>query len=827
MGNVNWTKTTSRYNEKSSLIRSNVSNTDWLGFMDALGWTETTDGNYCGFGGWHNAYVGIYQVGSNLLKSGAGNMNFYNGLGKELLGVTSPSALAKNPIAQELAGIMEFSGIPDIGTSFDSKYQATMKAFSKSNQLLGKTFTIQYKNTSGQIVGSDTVTFTQAGISAAAHLVGQGTIGNAMSKIYSDCFNSEGLQISSTATLSTVGFADGAGIAFTTYMKLMQGFDISSLTNAPDFNALVQELMTYRKDKIINYLIANKQEVAMSVSYGSDDYRETVRAIMTGLGLNTSNLDLVDGQVVLAGTSNKQYSDKSDLIFALDTSLSISKNVFTGGKGNDTIYGGFGDDTYIVRAGDEIDTIEDKSGNNTVVLCGKQLNFFYAVGNYFYNSDKSLKAEWQEGTGDLVVTYVDPITQVATKVILNENFQWGDFGINLITVPDNPTTENTILGDLKLVDFDPNTEGIQGQLDQWGNEITDSSQPEAGKVDFIYDTTGNDRIKAGGGDDSVNCYEGGANWISGGDGCDFLDGDNSSSCIIEGEAGSDIVFGGINGNSQLFGDSYGDMAMLIAEGETAEDSGVKGDVVAVYWGDNYLYGSDGYDIMWGGIGKDLIVAGGGNDLILGDGGSIAAYYGDNYNWSFTIDVSGDTYTPVITGLAGFEMNAPSGDDDVIYTGTGNDFVQAGGGDDEVYGGMGNDSIFGEAGYDFIEGGDGDDFLVGDNGDLLADSLNGGDYIDGGAGNDQIIGNGGDDELFGGADDDTIYGGDGDDYLDGEAGLNLLYGEAGNDVIFGDVNEDTLYGDDGDDYLDGQAGADSLYGGAGNDELFGGDNNDYM
>jgi len=98
MGDVNWTKTTNRYNEKSSLINSNVSRTDWIGFMDALGWTETKDGNYCGLGGYNNAYVGIYQIGNDQFSY----MNFYNGLGKQLLGVTSRDGVVNNPIAQEL-----------------------------------------------------------------------------------------------------------------------------------------------------------------------------------------------------------------------------------------------------------------------------------------------------------------------------------------------------------------------------------------------------------------------------------------------------------------------------------------------------------------------------------------------------------------------------------------------------------------------------------------------------------------------------------------------------------------------------------------------------
>ena len=48
------------------------------------------------------------------------------------------------------------------------------------------------------------------------------------------------------------------------------------------------------------------------------------------------------------------------------------------------------------------------------------------------------------------------VTDVAsgTKIILNEDFQWGDFGTSLITLPTNSNIGNAILGDLKPVDFE-------------------------------------------------------------------------------------------------------------------------------------------------------------------------------------------------------------------------------------------------------------------------------------------------------------------------------------------------------------------------------------
>jgi len=70
------------------------------------------------YSGSNNAsYIGIYQAGIDQLTY----VNFLNGIGNSLLNVTSKQGVAEDPIAQELAGIMEFSGLPDVG-NFVSKY---------------------------------------------------------------------------------------------------------------------------------------------------------------------------------------------------------------------------------------------------------------------------------------------------------------------------------------------------------------------------------------------------------------------------------------------------------------------------------------------------------------------------------------------------------------------------------------------------------------------------------------------------------------------------------------------------------------------------------
>jgi len=400
---------------------------------------------------------------------------------------------------------------------------------------------------------------------------------------------------------------------------------------------------------------------------------------------------------------------------------------------------------------------------------------------------------------------------------LGTDFKDGDFGVHLLDVPDKPQTGTPITGDLEPIDFDENEPGLQAKHDAWGNIITDPDVPLPGRSDFLYDTTGNDRIDGGAGYDYIRAQQGGDDWLSGGDGIDFVSSVTASGKdVIEGGSGSDLLAGG-PGDDLVFSENYGEMAALIAAGEVAQSIIEKGDLATGNAGNDFVYGSDRGDLLFGGNNHDLIVGGGGGDAIFGD---------DDYStaiadWSFTITQGVGVS---ITSLT-YETSITPGDD-AIYAGTGNDFVYAGGGGDEVYGGADNDTILGEAGDDFISGDAGDDFLEGD-ASWVAVADQGSDYIDGGAGNDQIWGQGGSDDLFGGDNNDTIQGDAGDDYLDGEAGDDILYGGADNDTLFGGEDKDRLEGGAGDDYLDGEAGEGTLLGGDGNDTLFGGEDKDRL
>lgn len=490
-------------------------------------------------------------------------------------------------------------------------------------------------------------------------------------------------------------------------------------------------------------------------------------------------------------------------------------DILTGGEGNDTLEGGFGNDTYILNTGDGTDSIEDKEGANKVIMNGRVLDFFYTQADGTYISTDGAFHAVMNGT-DLEVT--DIASQ--TRVILNKDFQEGDFGIHFLNAP----TQQTTL--ILTGDFAPVQYGTDGQgkpiyhYDTLGNRIVDPNQPGTAD-DILYGSGGDDRIMSK-------------------TGRDFADG-NPGNDLIEGGAGADILAGG-TGNDQIFGDSQTDpstssgqdIATAIANGNASNDPAAgtgqlptnqTGDWLSGNSGDDTIVGVASNDVLSGGGGDDLLIAGAGNDYILGDSdyNAVDAAGNPNFNWLLIPhDGLGNTEFSAAVGLT----DPPDSGNDLIYAGSGDDVVWAGMGDDVAYGENGNDFLMGNAGADILVGGAGDDTLYGDNGDLTG--AQGNDYLDGGAGNDTLSGEGGDDTLLGGAGNDTLDGGAGANYLDGGDGNDTIYGNGIGDTLQGGAGDDTIISSTGgNNTLDGGAGNDSIYSHGSNDTLLGGAGNDTL
>ena len=270
-----------------------------------------------------------------------------------------------------------------------------------------------------------------------------------------------------------------------------------------------------------------------------------------------------------------------------------------------------------------------------------------------------------------------------------------------------------------------------------------------------------------------------ADELTGGHGADTFFG-NGGDDELAGGRGDDFLRGG-SGNDLLGEAVIGGEGMAITE-----------------YGDDTLYGDDGFDTLIGGPGDDTLFGGDGDDALVGgmgddwlEGGPGADDLdgGDNTNKTMTGgDTAAYTMSPEAVRINLYVTSIPNPDPDDPTQ------VLAAGGDAE-----GDDY----EGIENLRGSMHDDILVGGFASTGMDARGNtlGNKIWGQQGNDTIIAL----ESFGAASVnhiDELYGGKGDDTLRGGGGDDKLYGELGDDQLRGGPGDDTLVGGPGMDMLYG-------------------------
>ncbi len=484
-----------------------------------------------------------------------------------------------------------------------------------------------------------------------------------------------------------------------------------------------------------------------------------------------------------------------------------------GGKGNDYIEGGDGNDSLLGSAGS--DTISGGGGNNT--LTGGAGKDYFGVGAGYdivtdYGAGDVLAIE-ERGSGEarrITKTAIDGKDYVFT---VKDTWKKGTKSSNN-TVRLQKAAGKTL--EFIRLDWDERVRGIAS--------YTMSKTALTVKADF------------GG---SAVSKEWGDEWRT-------LDAENFLSTIKTVNAAAakkaTILYGNANANT-ITGGSAGDTIY-----------GRKGnDILKGNKGDDYLDGGEGNDNLDGGVGADKLFGGSENDTLKGGAGRDTLYGGagkDLLDGGADNDqLFGDAGEDKLLGGAGNDILDGGDDNDNLDGGAGNDSLVGGTGSDVLKGGAGDDTLAGGKGSDSLTGGAGKDVFVYDGGvNLITDYEQGKDVIrfssttlkdcqvsgnnvlmklaDGGqitvkgaakknityidkSGNRKNVQNG----IWG---DGVIIGGSGSEKLPGTKGEDKIYGQAGNDTISGLA---------GDDYLDGGAGNDWLSGGAGNDTLKGGAGND--
>ncbi len=490
-----------------------------------------------------------------------------------------------------------------------------------------------------------------------------------------------------------------------------------------------------------------------------------------------------------------------------------------------TLYGGLGDDYYIVGAGDIVQEAEGE-GDDTVEFRGTGTRL-YTMADRPANTETLVLGDdlgasdlrGDDGDNSLVGNASDnQIDGGAGNDLLRgaagtDTYRFGkDFGQD--TIDDRSGASHIVFDDSILaadVYFDAGLIRIHGAADSIASNGTvdiafsDGTVWDAGRVaarlhssgqivatddaDTIAGTDGSDTIDALGGDDVIYGFDG-DDTLSGSAGFDRVYADNGND-VVRGGAGIDTLYGGA-GNDRLDGGGDGiDLASNMLFGEDGNDT-LMGD-----GGNDSLDGGTGADSLQGNAGDDSLNGGEGNDILLGNDG-----------------------------------------DDWLAGGAGDDVLDGGAGNDDLRGGAGVDT------YVFTSGGGqdsirtGDDDLAGEKSIVQVDpewrptdiSVSRDDREDG----HWLIlsANGGADlmQIQGFTDgrqplevrfaDGTVW--DSASILDnlyvhrGTSGADSLIAATGPAQLFGYAGNDTLVGSAWGDLLDGGIGADSMTGNGGGD-----------
>ncbi len=531
------------------------------------------------------------------------------------------------------------------------------------------------------------------------------------------------------------------------------------------------------------------------------------------VGVNTYDLS----QTSAAATVDLGASSASSAQTGSDVLVAIQNVV--GSKGNDTITGDAGNNTFFATANDGNDSYTGGIGTDTYDLSATGV-----LGTPGATVNLGL------GTATSLDTGTDTLVGIENAVggAGNDTF--------IATVGDGDNTYNGGAG-IDTYDLSATTAAATVNLNLTTAQLISA---DAGTDLLTFGTIEN--VTGGAGSDTIT-GEGSNNVLSGGAGNDSLDGRAGNDTLIGG-AGNDTLNGGIGidtmfgglGNDTYFVDNGADVVTenvgegtadlvwasvnyTLAAGSEIENlranAGATGLILTGNEFANNIRGLTGADTLFGGAGNDTLDGSVGADTMAGGLG----------NDTYTVDNAGDVVTEAVgegtdtvnasvsyTLQALSEVEKLTGTGSTVLTLTGNEFdntIIANGAGDTLNGGAGNDTLQGGGGNDTLNGGDGNDTLFG----------NGGvNTMAGGLGNDTYFVSNTNDVVneTAGQGSDTIWASV--NYaLGATSEIEFLKANSGNGLtLTGNGLANTVMGGAGSDTLDGGAGNDALFGGAGND-----------
>jgi Ca2+-binding RTX toxin-like protein len=848
---------TEHFDEGTDLVQSNIDFElpDYVENLTLLGSGDTK-----GIGNYH-ANVIIGNVGNNFL-DGAGSEDTLKGGKGDDTYVVSQDGVVVTEVAGEGIDTIEYHGAVGFVTSY------TMTAANVERLILGaeiEGIAVTGSGGDNTLIGNGKANDLNGGSGNDVLIGGAGADTLTGGVGAGDAASYENAKAGVTASLAspaTLNNGDAVGDTYATIENLIgSAFDDvlygDGAANTLDGGAGNDVLKggagsdTYVVDSTVDVIEEN-------AASGNDSVLSTASAYT--LSGNLQSLTLL-GVGNINGTGN-------DLV-----------NTITGNAGNntldggietsaqaDTLLGGKGDDTYIVRDSLDVVTEVASQGSDTVV---SSLAAYTLTANV-----ETLKLA--SGTANLNGTG----NTTANTIIGNDGNNVLDGGSGDDTLIGGLGTDTLIGGaGIDLVSYEAETTGVSASL-----HPEEDGPDSYATIENLRGGSGNDDLR---GNDVANRLEGGAgnDILIGYLGNDTLDGGVGDGDFLMGEGGNDTYVVDDHGDLAYEEDGNGtDLVQSTAanyelwsavENLTLLGSGNingTGNQLA-----NVITGNSGANILdggWESLGAkaDTLKGGKGDDrYIIWNATDAVTELAEEGTDTVELHATGYTLAANVENLvvaAGEEgisatgsalNNQMTGNElaNTLNGGAGDDILEGGAGADAMTGGTGNDTVTYENSDAAVtvnltantaSGGhaQGDTFVTvehvigsafADNvtGTTASNSLFGGkgnDVLSGAAGNDRLYGGDGDDQLVGGAGADFIHGGDGVDAVTYGAAaaavtaslidVSLNKGEAAGDLYIGIENlygsgfADVLEGDVGNNVLWGNLGADTMKGGLGND-----------
>ncbi len=482
-----------------------------------------------------------------------------------------------------------------------------------------------------------------------------------------------------------------------------------------------------------------------------------------------------------AGVAYIEANGASNTIYGNNSANYIDTNL-----GVDTVYGGDGDDTYVVHnSATEIHELKDNgAGVFNVVASGTDLvmasDDYTLVDNNIENLTL-IGTNGISGTGnanDNVITgnafgnRLDGGAGTDTLAGGNGNDTYvmhvGDADVISETTTGGSADLVEIAGDFNL--------GLQAA------NVEHLTNTDTGVGHQLVGSDGNNRITGNSGDDEIVGGLGKDTMI-GGDGNDTYYVDQADDVVTE-------IDGLTEGVDRVVASVSYDLSLRAAEVEDLELDTAAADVNINATGndyDNVLMGNQGNNRLDGKLGQDTLLGGDGDDTyVVRDAATVVGEFKDNGFGVFSVASAGtdtvEAHVSYTLSDANLENLVLEGSDDI--DGTGNAAANV------ITGNSGANAIDGGAGADTMDGGSGDDTYTVDNvGDVVTEASSAGGYdvvnssvsITIGANIDEL-------NLIGAA---ALNG-------TGNASANLIVGNAEDNVLDGAAGADTMWGGDGND-----------------------------